>query len=246
MEECQNMYRSKLMIESAAPRLFSLNLWNIDQLFPGFAAGDFAVVYGTESVLSFASLRCVRAQLPVQLGVFGSSVVFVDGGNSFRLYHVTRLARVHQLDPKIVLSRIFISRAFTAYQMTTLILQKLETVVKETKAKLVLVSDIAATFLDKDVDDEEAQRIFNQLTVRLANFARKNNVMVIATYPPHADSRRNLYLQALTCARANVVIALRQSQYELELVLEKHNRFTLGSVVLPSETLPLTVFMEET
>jgi hypothetical protein len=224
--------------------LLSLNMRNINQLFPGFAAGDFAVLQGSHAVSSVASLLCIRAQLPPQLGGLGSNVVFIDGANTFRLYQITRLARLHQLDPKQALDRIYISRAFTSYQMAALILQKLEDAVKTYNAKLVIVSDIAAMFLDKDVEDEEAKKIYSQVTTRLSNFTREQQVIVVATYPPHIDNQRNIYLQALTTGRANVVIALKQTKYEREIILEKHPTFTLGSAELPSEILPLTAFME--
>ena len=229
---------------TSSQTLLSLNMRNINQLFPGFAAGDFAVLHGSHAVSSIASLLCIRAQLPSQLGGLGSNVVFIDGANTFRLYHITRLARLHKLDPKQVLDRIYISRAFTAYQMTSLILQKLEDAVKTCNAKLVIVSDIAAMFLDKDVEDEEAKRIYSQVTTRLSNFARENQIIVVTTYPPHQDSPRNIYLQTMTCGRANVVMAFRQTKYEREITLEKHPTFTTGSVELPSEILPLTAFME--
>lgn len=224
--------------------LLSLNMRNIDQLFPGFATGDFALVYGSPAVLSLSSLLCIRAQLPPQLGGLGSNTVFIDGANTFRLYQITHLARLHQIDPKQVLDRIYISRAFTAYQMASLILQRLEDTVKTCKAKLVIVSDVAAMFLDKDVEDEEAKSIYSQIITYLSNFAREHQVIVVATYPPHAEGQRNIYLQALTLGRANVAIALKQTKYEREIILEKHPTFTLGSAELPSEILPLTAFME--
>jgi hypothetical protein len=224
--------------------LLSLNMRNINQLFPGFASGDFAFLHGSHAVSSLASLLCIRAQLPPQLGGLGSNVVFIDGANTFRLYQITRLARLHQLDPKQVLDRIYISRAFTAYQMAALILQKLEDAVKTCNAKLVIISEIAAMFLDKDVPEEEAKRIYSQVTTRLLNFTRKQHAITIATYPPHEDSQRNIYLQALTSGRANVAIALKQTKYEREVILEKHPAFTLGSAELPTEILPLTAFME--
>ena len=238
------MSQNTLVKTTTSQTLLSLNMRNINQLFPGFATGDFALLYGSHAVSSLASLLCIRAQLPPQLGGLGSNVVFIDGANTFRLYHITRLARLHQLDPKQVLDRIYISRAFTAYQMTSLIMQKLEDAVKNCNSKLVIISDVAAMFLDKDVEDEEAKRIYSQVTTRLSNFTREQQVIVVATYPPHLDSPRNIYLQALTSARANAVIALRQTKYEQEIILEKHPTFTLGSAELPSEILPLTAFME--
>jgi len=217
---------------------------NINQLFPGFTTGDFALIHGSHAVSSLASLLCIRAQLPPQLGGLGSNVVFIDGANTFRLYQITRLARLHQLDPKQVLDHIYISRAFTAYQMAALILQKLEDAIKTCNAKLIIISDIPAMFLDKDVQEEEAKRIYSQVTTRLSKFTREQQAITIATYPPHEDSRRNIYLQALTAARANVILGLKQTKYEREVILEKHPTFTLGSAELPTEILPLTAFME--
>lgn len=228
----------------ASPPLLSLNMRNVNQLFPGFALGDFAVLYGSSSVVSLSSLLCVRAQLPVQLGGLGSNVVFVDGGNTFQLYHVARLARLHGLDPKQTLERIYISRAFTAYQMTALVLEKLRETIRRYDAKLVVISDIAGFFLDKDVAETEARRVYSQVTAYLSNFAKENQVMLVATYPPHQASRRNTFLHEVTCGRANTVISLRQTRYEREFVLEKHPRYVLGVAELPSETLTLDHFLK--
>lgn len=238
------MSQNALVKTIASQPLLSLSMRNINQLFPGFNVGDFAVLYGSPSVLSLSSLLCVRAQLPNQLGGLGSDVVFVDGGNTFRLYQVARLAQLHQLNPREVLERIYISRAFTAYQMTALIMEKLKETVKKYDAKLVIISDIAGFFLDKYIPDEEARRIFSQVNAYLSTFAKENQLILIATYPPHQDTRRNNFLHTLTCGRASVVVSLRQTKYDRELVLEKHPRYVLGSAEFPSENLTLTEFME--
>jgi len=130
--------------------------------------------------------------------------------------------QIHQLNPKQVLDNIFISRAFTAYQATSLITHQLKEAIKKYNAKLVIISDIAGFFLDKDIPDDEAQRIFSQVTTYLSNFAKENQTIIIATYPPHADTTRNNFLQTLTCTRANVVLSLRKTSYARKFVLEKH------------------------
>ena len=43
--------------------------------------------------------------------------------------------------------------------MKSLITQKLKQVIKETGAKLILVSDIAAAFLDDDISEEKPKNI---------------------------------------------------------------------------------------
>jgi hypothetical protein len=223
--------------------LFSLNMRNVDALFPGFTPGDFAVIYGSPSAVFLTSMLCVKAQLPIQLGGLSSNVIFIDGGNTFRLYQVSRLAQIHQLNPKQALDRIYLSRAFTAYQMTSLIMERLKEAVEKFNAKLVIISDIAGLFLDKDIPDEEARRVFSQVTAYLQNFAREKQIILLATYMPRQNNNRNLYLHTITCVRANVVIALRQTQYDREFALEKHPCFVLGSAEFPSDNLTLTDFM---
>jgi hypothetical protein len=238
------VYQNVIVERVSTQPLLSLNMRNVNELFPGFTSGDFAVLHGSSSVESLASLLCVRAQLPVQLGGLGSNVVFVDGGNTFQRHHVARLARLHGLDPKRALERIYISRAFTAYQMTALVLEKLKETVKRYDAKLVVISDIAGFFLDKDVAETEARRVYSQVVAYLQNFAKENKIIVVATYPPHQESRRNTFLHEVTCGRANTVISLRQTRYEREFILEKHPRYVLGVAELPSETFTLEHFLK--
>jgi hypothetical protein len=238
----QNTVEIVKLVESQP--VLSLNMRNINDLFSGFSIGDFAVLYGSTSVQSLVSLLCVRAQLPPQLGGLGSNVIFIDGANTFRLYQVARLARLHQLNPKQTLERIYLSRAFTAYQITSLILEKLKETVKRYNAKLVIISDIAGFFLDKDVPEYEARRVYSQVMAYLSNFAKENNIALVATYPPHKETKRNSFFQAVTCGKANVVISLNQTKYEHEFILEKHPRQMLGTAELPSETLTLEHFIK--
>ena len=216
---------------------------NIDNLFPGFTTGDFALLHGTSAVQPLALLLCVRAQLPNQLGGLGTDVVFVDGGNTFRLYQVSHIAQIHQLDPTQVLKRIYISRAFTAYQLTSIVLEKLKETVHRLNAKLVIISDIAGLYLDKDVPTEEAEKVFTKLVTHLSSFAQENQLIIIATYPQHDRSRRNSFLHTLACGRANTVMSIRPSKHGQELVLEKHPHSMLGHAEFPSENLTLTEFI---
>ena len=224
--------------------LLSFSMQNIDSLFPGFTQGDFAVIDGLPTILPLSLLLTVRAQLPCQLSGLESSVVFVDGGNTFRLYKVSQLAQLHQLDPTEVLQRIFISRAFTAHQMTSMILDKLEEVALKYHARLVIISDIAGLYLDKDVQGEESKEVFSQVAARLSKFAEENSLIVVATYLLHYRSRLNIFLHAVACARANVVMSVTKSPHRFgqQLVLEKHHLFKLGQVDFPSEDLTLDHF----
>ena len=238
------MLPSTLLETVPSQSRLSFNIEHIDELFPGFVLGDFAVLRGSPVVLPLSMLLCVRAQLPYQLGGLETNVVFVDGGNTFRLYDVSYIAQLHKLDATDVLERIFISRAFTAYQMTSLVLDQLEAAVKKYDATLVMISDIAGLYLDNDVPKSEARNVFNRVTRHLSKFADENRVIVVATYPPHYPSQRNIFFKAVVCGRANAVVSVRPSKHGQQFMLEKHSFFPLGCADFPSEDLSLTRFME--
>ncbi len=223
--------------------IFPLSIKKADTLFPGFAEGDFALIYGASS--SLTSLLCVRAQLPKQLGGLESNVIFIDGGGiTFRLYKIAKTAQIYQLNPKRVLDNIYISRAFTAYQEIFLIMQQLQQATKKYSAKLVIISDIAGLFLD-NIAEEEAQRVFSQLMGYLSNFAKENRLILIATYHPHEKSKRNTSLQGLAHAKANVILSFKHTNYGKTISLDKHPYLNLGSAELYSENPTLTDFMGE-
>jgi hypothetical protein len=224
--------------------LLSFSMTNIDRLFPGFTLGDFAALYGLPTILPLSLFLSVKAQLPTQLGGLDTNVAFIDGGNTFKLYRVSRLAQLHQLDPRQVLEGIFISRAFTAHQMTSLVFEKLEETVNRLDSKLVIISDIAGLYLDKDVPAAEAKEVYNQLTTYLSKLAEEKQIIIIATLLPHPYSRRNTFMHAATCGRANVVASIRPSQFGQEFVLEKHPVLGLGYARFPSPNLTLNEFME--
>jgi hypothetical protein len=111
-------------------------------------------------------------------------------------------------------------------------------------AKFVVISDIIGLYLDKDIPPEESKTVYSQLTTYLSKFAEENQLIILAIYPPHYHSRRNVFLHALTCGRANVVVSIRPSRHGQDFVLEKHPRLALGCAEFPSENLTLTEFME--
>jgi hypothetical protein len=235
----------KVILEPIPSQLgLSLNIENIDSLFPGFMFGDFAVLHGSSAVQSLLSNLCVRGQLPYQLGGLETNVLFVDGGNSFRLYDVSAFAQSCELDPKEVLERIFVSRAFTAYQLTSLVFEQLQSAIERFDSKLVILSNLTLLYLDSDVPKKEAQEVFLQLTAYLADFAKKNQVILVATHTPRFWSKLSRFFEEVLCGRANVVASIKKFTNRPHFVLEKHPRLKLGKAEFPSEEVNLTDFLE--
>jgi hypothetical protein len=205
-------------------RRLSLGFSTLDDGFPGFELGDFAVLRGNAaSFLSF--VLSVRSQLLPERGGLGSSTVFVDGGNLFSPYSVAEIARGYDLDYQEVLDKVYVSRAFTAYQLSSLVLEKLHSVLRRTRARLLVVSDITSLFRDRDVPKAEARELFIRVCSKLAQTALEEHVVVAVSYFPDRRSRQGLFLEAILFGKCSVLIKLKRKSGFFTFVLEDHPRF---------------------
>lgn len=238
------MYHSPILEKTQSKLRLSLNIETVDSLFPGFTIGDFAVIQGSSAIQSLLPSLCVKAQLPYQLGGLETNVLFVDGANSFRLYDISDIAQTCELDPKQVLERIFVSRAFTAYQLTSLVFEQLQNAIIKYDAKVVIISNFAQLFLDNDIPKKEAEEIFSQLTKYLSDFAQKNQVILIATHKPCFWSKRTKFFKQTLCEAANVVVSVKNFNQRQRFTLEKHPYLQLGKAEFPSKESNLLDFME--
>ncbi len=98
----------------------------------------------------------------------GDEVIVLDGANRFDPYAVSSFARKVLIPPEGLLKRIRIARAFTCYQMATLMSEKLVCLLteegaldQEQKPKVILLGPIT-TFLDEDVPEREAGPLFER------------------------------------------------------------------------------------
>jgi len=231
------------VLSTEGVRRLSLGVPAVDNVFPGFEVGDFAVLYGHRiSFMAFA--LCVRCILPPEKGGLGSSVIFVDGGNSFNPYLVADLARIYDLDPRATLERVYVSRAFTAYQLSSLILEKLQPFLNVKRSRLLVVSDIASLFLDRDIPKTEAKDLFMKVCAKLSEIAEEKQTLVLATYYPEPRSKRGLFFEAVLFGRSNVTVKFERRGSVLRFVLQGHPRIKPFSVDFHSEDVPLTNYME--
>ena len=223
-------------------RRLSLGVPAVDEVFPGFESGDFVVLYGDDALL-MSFVLCVRCVLPRDVGGLGSRAVFVDGGNSFSPYLIGDVARGYGFDPRVVLDRIYVSRAFTAYQFSALVLEKLEPFVNAKRAGLILVSDIASLFLDRDIPKTEAKDLFVKVCAKLSDIANNKNCIVLATYRPERRSKLGLFFEAVLFGRSNVLVKFERRGKTLSFVLQDHPSLKPFRVDFPSDNVPLTSFM---
>jgi hypothetical protein len=224
-------------------RVLSFGLQRIDNAFPGFKSGDFAVFYGYQYCKTLTFRLVVRCQLPIEGNGLNSTAIFVDGGNTFNPYSISAIAQEFGLDPKPALERVFVSRAFTAYQLSAIILETLEEALKQYRSKLVLLSDLTGLFLDKDVPTREAFELFSKAVTYLSDLTIRRNVIVVATCFPFEHSRRHVFLESILLGKASKVIRITESKGKLQFALENSRGVESFTIDIESNAVTLEKFV---
>ena len=98
--------------------------------------------------------RALVTSLTVQLALVGSLRV-LDGGNSFDGLKLARELRRHTRSYHAALNRVQVARAFTCYQMLTLLADTPPLGIP------TLVMDPLESFYDENIDLSERQRLLN-------------------------------------------------------------------------------------
>ena len=202
-------------------KTLTFGIEELGQLFGGLELGDLAVLHGSRMCHLLSELLCGRSQLPHAEGGLDSTVVFIDGGNIFDPYYISETALQYGLKPEEVLSKIWISRAFTAYQLTALITEELTKILDREDSRLVIVSDIPALYCDPDIGLYEAKNTFNRITRFLSNLAWQKSVLVVTT-SLSSRSERKRRLEQYLFARASLVAGVEGGNPHATITLQKH------------------------
>ena len=104
-------------------------------------------------------------------------VIVLDGANRFNSYTVSSFARRALIPPEKLLKSIRIARAFTCYQMATLMGEQLASLLRqEAGAELlqkpwVILLGPLTTFLDEDVPEREVRPLFERSLKKIEEIA---------------------------------------------------------------------------
>jgi hypothetical protein len=102
----------------------------------------------------------------------------LDGGNSFNPFTISFFCRKLQIDS---MEKIFVSRAFTVFQLKMLITHELPLLIRKENPSGVVVSFYSDLFHSDDVEEEVLTILHQKLLVRLKEIVRTYNIPVIVT-----------------------------------------------------------------
>jgi hypothetical protein len=231
------LFEAKLSRGSILLRDVESNLSGVGLLDETLALrfGELVSLQG-EASNALSHLFCVRAINPLPPGL-DSDVVFVDGGNVFDSYTVSRHAFNLGLDQERTKLRIHLSRAFTHHQLSSLITDELARAIGACDARLAIVSDITALYCDPDVKEKkEAFDLFSKDIRSLATLAEQRNMIIVVT---NLQSRSKP-MDDVLARTAHVSATLHDKGEFTRLTVTRHPSIPAGNgeiVTLDNQTL---------
>jgi len=156
----------------------------------------------------------------------GVGVIVLDGANRFDPYIASSFARKALIPPERILKRIRIARAFTCYQMATLMEERLGSFLKEEEEKpWVIILGPLTTFLDEDVPEREVQPLFNRCLKRVEEMAMEGIPFLLFQSSGFSDSKRT-YLTKRLFQFSNLTWRISLEDEGPRVILEKELTLT--------------------
>jgi hypothetical protein len=166
-------------------------------------------------------------------GGLNSNAIFIDGGNTFDPYLLVQYAEENQIDRDRALDLTLISRAFTCYQLTSLMTQTLPRAVHKREIKFIVVSDILELYHDPDLRYNRIIDLFRTALNSLVTIARTERAIVLATSLDKMSPAQFLYAIR---QRVDVVLRLEEQQGFTKFTLEKHPTHSVGNIIAKHPT----------
>ena len=159
-------------------------------ILPVLKVGKLIVLYTPDAA------RTESMALIAELGLRGA-VTIMDGGNRYRPYQVATFLRRKTVGISTASNRLFSRRAFTCYEMNTLLGST------QSCNQPYVILDLLNTFYDDHVSTHETDRLLKSCLCQIQRLVLSGPV-VVTLAPPLAEERGFLLEQV--CAQADEVI----------------------------------------
>jgi len=196
-------------------RILYTGVPRIDSFSGGFQSSKITLIDSEHPFSSdMVSMLCVGS-----IKDFWGNVVFVDGGNSIDLYTIASLSKRAGLKPDDVLSKIKVARAFTAYQLDSIISDRLEEVICEYEPSLLVISCVTDLLMDRNVREIEARTILKRSLSIIGDITREHNLITILTNRMKLSTHRASSLNDILYDGVDAIIKINGKKKGIELYL---------------------------
>jgi hypothetical protein len=143
----------------------------------------------------------------------GGQVYWVDAGNRFDAYGLGEAAKALNLSPQAIMSRVWLSRPFSAFQLEALVTRKLS---KMSPHIPVILSDPLGQFYDEEIKDQDANKVFQKFLSGLKQLPMTVLALAVKRQPP--KNRAHFSLSLAQSAQATAHLNVDHGDWSLETV----------------------------
>ena len=191
----------------------------------GFKQGEITYIDGDSNIIS---------NMPDQICVntyrtFNSDIIYIDAGMCADPYKIAQYARKMEIDQKEILEHVQISRAFTVYQLATVIQDMLEQAIQRYKPQTLIIGRFPIFYLDSDVETKEAQTLLRTNLHKIRELTMKYNLITIFTNLDKKMLTNNRNVRKILYEDVDEVVLMKESELatRVELVNRQENTVIL-------------------
>ena len=195
----------------------------LDKLLGGFKQGEVTYIDGDSKLIS---------KIPDQVCVntyrtFQSDIIYIDAGMCADPYRIAQYARKIEVNQKEVLKHVHLSRAFTVYQLATLIQDMLEQAIRKYKPQTLIIGRLPIFYLDSDVETKEAQTLLRTNLHKIKELTTKYNLITIFTNLDKKMMSTNRGVSKIIHKNVNEVVLMKESELATKVELLKRQEETM-------------------
>lgn len=140
----------------------------------------------------------------------GKDVLFIDGRNSFDPYSISKIAKRIGTDQKEILSSIHVARAFTEYQMNSMI-EELDIAILKWNPYILIISYLSSLFSDSDIG------LFKSILENLRSLTNSSCKIIVVT------SYGKTNCDKLLASNADRLISIKQLDNKTIRIIDNGN-----------------------
>jgi len=213
----------EVVAQARAERRLHTSVRPLDDFIGGFPSSQVTLLDSSDRlVLDLVHLLCVDQVLSE-----GRDVVWVDGGNSVNPYSLTGLCKRFRVRSGEVLESVNVSRAFTAYQLVTLIEEMMEAEVARTKAGLLVVTSFPDLFQDKDMWWSESLQLMRRCLSSIREVTKRHETVTLVTNLGLSKMLYKKSLRSMMYSSADRVVRMENTRAALKVSLVNEGRSML-------------------
>lgn len=200
----------------------------IDAFLGGLRPGELSLVDSSDRlVFHLVNMICVSGVRE------GLRVAWVDGGNSANPYELTGICKRLRVRPEHALEEITVARAFTAYQMSSLVEDVLPQQLEE--PGVIVVSCFADLYQDADMPWSEAEVLMRRGFAKLKEMAALGHTVLVTNYGPEKLLAKR-GLKDMAYGAADTLLKIEQRGPTARLLLPREGRGMHYRPTAPAQT----------